>query len=145
MVKLFTDEEMDEKCKDYDPIPMKVAQDILHRNERDDRVNILNGVIKSPYRIGQPPANVNMYANGVQKLTGGRIRAELFIQEYNKVVDAKIVEKEKEIEQGIDAETQTDPEPKRVRRTKREVEESRQMGNEDVDAVDPKEPDTLEA
>lgn len=113
MVKLFTDEEMNEKCKDYDPIPLKVAQDILHRNERDDRVNILNGIIKSPYRIGQPPANVNMYADGVQKLTRGRVRAELFIQEYNKVVDAKMAEQEKELEQ-MGEETMDVNEPKEL-------------------------------
>ena len=143
MVKLFTDEEMNEKCKDYDPIPMKVAQHILHLGEREDRVNILNGVIKSPYKTGQAPANVNMYANGIERFTKSRVKAELFIQEYNKVVDAKMVEEEKELEQGIDAETQTDPEPKRVRRTKKEVDEARQMGDEDVDASE--EPDTLEA
>lgn len=115
MVKLFTDEEMNEKCKDYDPIPMKVAQDILHLGERDDKVNILNGVIKSPYKTGQAPANVNMYANGIERFTKSRVKAELFIQEYNKVVDVKMEEQEKELEQ---------------------------MGEEDVDA--PKEPDTLE-
>jgi len=89
MVKLFTDEEMDEKCKDYDPIPMKVAQDILHQEEREDRVNILNGVVKSPYRIGQPPANVNMYANQIGQMTP--INPDAFLKEYNRVVDGKMV------------------------------------------------------
>ena len=45
MVKLFSDEEMDDKCKDYDPIPKKVAQDVLHRKDDPDKINILNGVI----------------------------------------------------------------------------------------------------
>lgn len=89
MVKLFTDEEMDEKCKDYDPIPMKVAQDILHQEEREDRVNILNGVVKSPYRIGQPPSSVNMYASQIGQMTP--INPDAFLKEYNKVVDGKMV------------------------------------------------------
>jgi len=89
MVKLFTDEEMDEKCKDYDPIPMKVAQDILHQEEREDRVNVLNGVVKSPYRIGQPPSSVNMYANQIGQMTP--INPDAFLKEYNRVVDGKMV------------------------------------------------------
>ena len=134
MVKLFTDEEMDEKCKDYDPIPMKVAQDVLHRKEDPDKVNILNGVIKSPYRIGQPPANVNMYASQIGMMTP--ISADKFLSEYNKFVGRKIIEQEKEIEQRIDESIQTDPEekPKRVRRTKQEVTEARTMDSEDIDA-----------
>ncbi len=89
MVKLFTDEEMDEKCKDYDPIPMKVSQDILHQEEREDRVNILNGVVKSPYRIGQPPSSVNMYASQIGQMTP--INPDAFLKEYNRVVDGIMV------------------------------------------------------
>ena len=132
MVKLFTDEEMNEKCKDYDPIPMKVAQDVLHRKEDPDRINILNGVIKSPYRIGQPPANVNMYASQIGMMTP--ISAETYLKEYNKFVSGKIVEQEKELEQRIDEGTQTEPEPKRIRRLKKEVSEAKKMKDEDVDA-----------
>lgn len=87
MVKLFTNEEMDEKCKDYDPIPMKVSQDVLHRKEDPDRVNILNGVIKSPFRIGQPPANVNMYASQIGMMTP--VSAEEYLREYNRFVGAR--------------------------------------------------------
>lgn len=136
MVKLFTDEEMNEKCKDYDPIPMKVAQDVLHRKDDPDKINILNGVIKSPYRIGQPPANVNMYASQIGMMTP--ISAETYLREYNKFVKGKVIEQEKEIEQRLDESTQTDPEepPKRVRRTKQEVTEARTMGGEDVDAIE---------
>ena len=136
MVKLFTDEEMNEKCKDYDPIPMKVAQDVLHRKDDPDKINILNGVIKSPYRIGQPPANVNMYASQIGMMTP--ISAETYLREYNKFVKGKVIEQEKEIEQRLDESTQTDPEepPKRVRRTKQEVTEAREMGGEDVDAIE---------
>ena len=136
MVKLFTDEEMNEKCKDYDPIPMKVAQDVLHRKDDPDKINILNGVIKSPYRIGQPPANVNMYASQIGMMTP--ISAETYLREYNKFVKGKVIEQEKQIEQRLDESTQTDPEepPKRVRRTKQEVTEARTMGGEDVDAIE---------
>ncbi len=134
MVKLFTDEEMDEKCKDYDPIPMKVAQDVLHRKENPDRINILNGVIKSPYRIGQPPANVNMYASQIGMMTP--VNAEAYLKEYNKFVGGKIITQEKEIEQRMNESTQTEQEekPKRVRRTKEQVTEAKDMGTEDLDA-----------
>lgn len=134
MVKLFTDEEMDEKCKDYDPIPMKVAQDVLHRKENPDRINILNGVIKSPYKVGQPPANVNMYASQIGMMTP--VNAEEFLREYNKFVGEKLISEEKEIEQRIDESTQTEQEekPKRVRRTKQQVTEAKDMGAEDLDA-----------
>jgi len=100
MVKLFTDEEMNEKCKDYDPIPLKVAQDILHQEEREDRVNILNGVVKSPYRIGQPPSSVNMYASQIGMMTP--IKPDAFLKEYNRVVDKRVIETEVELEQDID-------------------------------------------
>ena len=170
MVKLFTDEEMDEKCKDYDPIPMKFAQEILHREQREDRVNILNGMLKSPYKTGQPPANVNMDANAISKLAP--ISADAFLKSYNDKVDGLMIAEERELAQQMveleeipsedineeifeaeeamrrqrDREVQTDPEPvdnsramvikKRVRRTKKEVEEARQMGKEDKSKVD---------
>lgn len=102
MVKFFTDEEMDEKCKDYDPIPMKVAQDVLHRKENPDRINILNGVIKSPYRIGQPPANVNMYASQIGMMTP--VNAEAYLKEYNRFVTGRMIQEERELEQSLDEE-----------------------------------------
>lgn len=176
MVKLFTDEEMDEKCKDYDPIPMKVAQDILHQEEREDRVNILNGVVKSPYRIGQPPANVNMYATQISNMTP--VKSSAFLKEYNKVVDGKMIADELKVAQEMieveqtaedineeifeaeeamrrqrearerevpeEARAAEEPEDnsramviqKRVRRTKKEVGEAKQMGKEDNPVVD---------
>ena len=133
MVKLYTDEEMNEKCKDYDPIPMLVAQDVLHRKEPDDRVNILNGVVKSPYKIGQPPASVNMYASQIGSMTP--VSADKFIEEYNRFVGSKIIDKEKEIEQSINL-NDMDPEQKikipRKRRTKREMFNAYMMGEEDI-------------
>tara|TARA_B100000424_G_C22897444_1_gene477294 strand:- start:192 stop:734 length:543 start_codon:yes stop_codon:yes gene_type:complete len=97
MVKLFTDEEMDEKCKDYDPIPMKFAQDILHREERDDRINILNGVIKSPYRTGQAPAYVQMYANQIGAMIP--ISADAFMKAYNDEIDRRTIDIETQMSQ----------------------------------------------
>ena len=133
MVKLYTDEEMNEKCKDYDPIPMLVAQDVLHRKEPEDRVNILNGVVKSPYKIGQPPASVNMYASQIGSMTP--VSADKFIEEYNRFVGSKIIDKEKEIEQSINL-NDMDPEQKikipRKRRTKREMFNAYMMGEEDI-------------
>ncbi len=93
MVKLYTDEEMDEKCKDYDPIPMKVAQAVLHRKPDPDKINILNGVIKSDIKNGQPPAYVAMYANQIGRMNFG-VSANAYLKEYNRFVGEQLVEQE---------------------------------------------------
>lgn len=93
MVKLYTDEEMDEKCKDYDPIPMKVAQAVLHRKSDPDKINILNGVIKSDIKNGQPPAYVAMYANQIGRMNFG-VSADAYLKEYNRFVGEQLVEQE---------------------------------------------------
>jgi len=93
MVKLYTDEEMDEKCKDYDPIPMKVAQAVLHRKPDPDKINILNGVIKSDIKNGQPPAYVAMYANQIGRMNFG-VSADAYLKEYNRFVGEQLVEQE---------------------------------------------------
>jgi len=91
MVKLYTDEEMIEKCKDYQPIPLALEQQVLHYGGDPDRINILNGVIKSPYKIGQPVNNVTEYA--YQLPFQIPIDPEKFLNEYNKVVEQKLKEK----------------------------------------------------
>ena len=151
MVKLFTDEEIDERCKDYDPIPMKVAQAVLHRKNDPDKINILNGVIKSDIKTGQPPANVNMYANQIGRMNFG-VSAEQYLKEYNRFVSAKLVEEENRLmqeqielmgEEDVDIydiestpaeETFILVKPKRKRRKKMEVLEAKMMETEDIDA-----------
>mgnify|MGYP003114226746 CR=1 FL=1 len=159
MVKLFTDEEIDERCKDYDPIPMKVAQDVLHRKADPNKINILNGVIKSDIKTGQPPANVNMYANQIGRMNFG-VSAEQYLKEYNRFVSAKLIEEENRLmqeqiqlmgEEDVDvydiestppslerdsSAPFTEVKPKRKRRTKFQAMEAREMGDEDVDAPD---------
>jgi len=154
MVKLFTDEEIDERCKDYDPIPMKVAQAVLHRKNDPDKINILNGVIKSDIKTGQPPANVNMYANQIGRMNFG-VSAEQYLREYNRFVSAKLIEEENRLMQEqnelmgaedvdvYDIESTppdlerdssapfTEVKPKRKRRTKFQAMEARAMGEED--------------
>ncbi len=88
MVKLFSDEEMLEKCKDYQPIPLALEQKVLHYGGDPDKINILNGVIKSPYKIGQPVNNVTEYA--YQLPFQIPIDPEKFLNEYNKVVEKEL-------------------------------------------------------
>lgn len=88
MVKLFTDEEVIKKCRDFQPIPLSIEQDVLHYDGDPDRVSILNGVKESPYKIGQPVANVNMFAT--QLPYNIPIRPEQFLEKYNEVLDKKI-------------------------------------------------------
>lgn len=97
MVKLFTDEEMELKCRDFQPIPFSIEQQVLHYEGNPDNVSILNGVIKSPYKIGQPVNNVSNYA--YQLPFNIPIDPEKFLNSYNNVVEQKIKDFEKRMEQ----------------------------------------------
>ena len=94
-MKLYTDEEILEKCKDFQPIPLDIEQEVLHYNGDPDKLNILNGVKKSPYQIGQPVSNVNMYAH--QLAFHIPIDPDVFLKQYNKVVDKNIEEQNQKI------------------------------------------------
>ncbi len=87
-MKLYSDEDMLERCKDYQPIPLHLEQKVLHQNEREDRISILNGVIKSPYKIGQPVSNVMMYAT--QLPFNIPIDPDDFLKAYNNLVDKEL-------------------------------------------------------
>jgi len=91
MVKLYTDLEMEKLCKDFKPIPLAVEQDILHYEGNPNYISILNGIIKSPYKSGQPVNNVIDYAH--QLSFQAPIDPETFLKEYNRVVDQKIKDK----------------------------------------------------
>ena len=94
-MKLYTDEEILEKCKDFQPIPLDIEQEVLHYKGDPDKLNILNGVKKSPYEIGQPVSNVNMYAH--QLAFHIPIDPDVFLKQYNKVVDKNIEEQNQKI------------------------------------------------
>jgi len=94
-MKLYTDEEILEKCKDFQPIPLDIEQEVLHYKGDPDKLNILNGVKKSPYQIGQPVSNVNMYAH--QLAFHIPIDPDVFLKQYNKVVDKNIEEQNQKI------------------------------------------------
>lgn len=94
-MKLYTDEEILEKCKDFQPIPLDIEQEVLHYKGDPDKLNILNGVKKSPYQIGQPVSNVNMYAH--QLPFHIPIDPDVFLKQYNKVVDKNIKEQNEKI------------------------------------------------
>lgn len=98
-MKLYSDEEMLERCKDYQPIPLHLEQQVLHQNERDDRINILNGVIKSPYKTGQPVANVMMYAT--QLPFNIPINPDDFFKAYNDLVKKELEKKDKRVEDEL--------------------------------------------
>lgn len=88
MVKLFSDEEMLKKCELYKPIPLALEQKILHYEGNPDNVSILNGVIKSPFKVGQPVSNVTDYA--YQLAFNVPINPENFLDVYKKELDKKI-------------------------------------------------------
>jgi len=167
MVKLFSNEEMLEKCKLYQPIPLAMEQKVLHYEGNPNNINILNGVIKSPYKTGQPVDSIINYAYQLgQDLP---VSADVFISAYEKALNEEIKKGTKQVmdelleklemegedfdfqdqveyaESTIAASTaalparleedqlidEQDLSGMRTRRTKREMQEARQMGEED--------------
>jgi len=148
MVKLYSDDEMLEKCKLYQPIPLALEQKVLHYEGNQNNVSILNGIIKSPYKTGQPVDSIINYAHQLEYQLP--INAEAFISRYEKFLDEEIkkdtkqvmdellekIEMEGEdfdigdIEEEKERIEETVPE-KRVRRTKEQMREAREMGEED--------------
>tara|TARA_R100000951_G_C2642332_1_gene181378 strand:+ start:445 stop:1056 length:612 start_codon:yes stop_codon:yes gene_type:complete len=95
MVKLYSDEEMLEKCKLYHPIPLAMEQKILHYEGNPNNINILNGIIKSPYKTGQPVDSIINYAYQLgQDLP---VSAEAFISAYEKALDKEIKKGTKQV------------------------------------------------
>ncbi len=95
MVKLYSNEEMLEKCKLYQPIPLAMEQKILHYEGNPNNINILNGVIKSPYKTGQPVDSIINYANQLgQDLP---VSADVFISAYEKALDEEIKKGTKQV------------------------------------------------
>ncbi len=151
MVKLYSDDEMLEKCKLYQPIPLALEQKVLHYEGNQNNVSILNGIIKSPYKTGQPVDSVINYAHQLEYNIP--VPADAFISSYEKLLDDEIKKGTKKVMdellekiemEGEDfdigdqeqekkrlEETLSEPKEKRVRRTKAQMIESREMEEED--------------
>ena len=121
MVKLFTDEEMDEKCKDYRTIPLALRDDIFTINNQDPELKI--GYVT--------PVNINQYSISLSKFYG--IDKGEYVKEYNKIYDKKIAETT--IDEDIIQEVKTKVKL-RLRRTREERQEGRNMASEDIDALE---------
>ncbi len=138
MVKLYSDDEMLEKCKLYQPIPLALEQKVLHYEGNQNNVSILNGIIKSPYKTGQPVDSVINYAHQLEYNIP--VPADAFISSYEKLLDDEIKKGTKKvmdellekIEMEGDQEQEEEEEiieekVKRVRRTKEQMREAREM------------------
>jgi len=138
MVKLYSDDEMLEKCKLYQPIPLALEQKVLHYEGNQNNVSILNGIIKSPYKTGQPVDSVINYAHQLEYNIP--VPADAFISSYEKLLDEEIKKGTKQvmdellekIEMEGDQEQEEEEEiieekVKRVRRTKEQMREAREM------------------
>lgn len=157
MVKLFSDEEMLEMCKLYQPIPLDLEQKILHYEGDSRNITILNGVIPSPYKIGQPVDSIINYAHQLEYHLP--VSAEKFIQAYEDILEKEMEDSKKikdelfqQIMTNVDMQDFEDYEDfedfegyyderrgdtdssriERTRRTKQQMSEARQMGKEDI-------------
>ena len=120
MVKLFTDEEMDESCKDYRAIPLALRDDIFTINNQDTELKI--GYVT--------PVNINQYSISLSKFYG--IDKGEYVKEYNKIYDKKIAETT--IDEDIIEEIK--PKRKRLRRTKTQMKNAKGMAEEDINIIE---------
>jgi len=120
MVKLFTDEEIQESCKDYRAIPLALRDDIFTINNQDTELKI--GYVT--------PVNINQYSISLSKFYG--IDKGEYVKEYNKIYDKKIAETT--IDEDIIEEI--NPKRKRLRRTKTQIKEAKSMREEDINIIE---------
>ena len=120
MVKLFTDEEIQESCKDYRAIPLALRDDIFTINNQDTELKI--GYVT--------PVNINQYSISLSKFYG--IDKGEYVKEYNKIYDKKIAETT--IDEDIIEEIK--PKRKRLRRTKTEMKEAKSMAEADINIIE---------
>ncbi len=121
MVKLFTDEEMAEHCKDYRTIPLGMREDIFNIDGKTSQLKL--GFVT--------PVNINQYSISLSKFYG--LDKMEYVKEYNKIYDKtapniKLDEEEKPLA----------PKPKRTRRIPKEMTEAKAMGGEDVRTIEKK-------
>lgn len=121
MVKLFTDEEMAEHCKDYRTIPLSLRNDIFNIDNQN-----------TEFKLGfVTPVNINQYSISLSKYYG--LDKMEYVKEYNKIYDETSPNIPHEVEEQPLA-----PKPKRTKRTKMEMTEARAMGGEDVRTIEKK-------
>jgi len=129
MVRLYSDEEMDEKCKDYRPVPLKLYRVVYGLEGRG--TNPLT-TTRSDRMLALPSANVNLATKTNIRLN--RVPASVIKKRYNSLYQDVIVEgKNINIEPDIEGEYMEER-AKRVRRTKAQMAEAGRMGEEDFDA-----------
>ncbi len=115
MVKLFTDEEMAEHCKDYRTIPLALRNDIFNIDNQNTK-----------FKLGfVTPVNINQYSISLSKFYG--LDKMEYVKEYNKIYDktSPTINLEEDI-------TPEEPKPKRIRRRRIEIQEAKLMEQEDV-------------
>jgi len=78
MVKLFSDEEMDEMCKDYRSIPLELRSQVFSIDNENSKLPI--GYVA--------PVNINQYSLSLHKYYG--LDSMKYIEEYNKLYDKNI-------------------------------------------------------
>ena len=86
MVKLYTDEEMDEKCKDFRPVPLKLYGVVYGLESR--ATNPLTN-IKSDRMLSVPAANINLATKSNIRLN--TIPASVIEKRYNSLYQDVIV------------------------------------------------------
>lgn len=116
MVKLFSDEEMDEMCKDYRSIPLELRSQVFSIDNENSKLPI--GYVA--------PVNINQYSLSLHKYYG--LDSMAYIEEYNKLYDKNIPT----VDEPPESITPEEPKSRRSRRRRIEVEEAKLMGQEDV-------------
>lgn len=99
MVRLYSDEEMDEKCKDYRPVPLKLYRVVYGLEGRG--TNPLT-TTTSDRMMALPSANVNLATKSNLRLNS--VPASVIQKRYNSLYQDVIVEGKK-INTEIDIET----------------------------------------
>ena len=123
MVKLFTDEEMDEMCKDYRSVPLELRSQVFSIDNEDPQLPI--GYVA--------PVNINQYSLSLHKYYG--LDSMAYVEEYNKLYDKNSpnIDIDKDIE-----EIQSEFRGRRIRRRNIEIEEAKLMGKEDERTQQPR-------
>ncbi len=130
MVRLYSDEEMDEKCKDYRPVPLKLYRVVYGLEGRG--TNPLTTTTRDRM-MALPSANVNLATKSNLRLNS--VPASVIQKRYNSLYQDVIVEGRKiNTEIGIETEDIFIKKAKRIRRTKQQMTEAGLMGEEDFDA-----------
>ena len=128
MVRFYSDAEMDEKCKEYRTVPLKLNK--LVYGLQGSGENILTNLTTN--KILAPPS-VNLNLATISNVPLNPNPASQIVLNYGKLYDDVIVNK-KSLNEEIKDEPFEEVIRKRKRRTKFQMNEAREMGGEDFDA-----------